>query len=187
MRTLLMLLLASTLACAAEPTTGTTTRPVPAPATTRPAVPVAGIWTETGMPIPGRRDDEPRKLIVGVWSDGTIVWSTAGAGKPYRTARLEPAAVDKLVKDLDAIHFFDDAEVNHHRTRYPPDAGHTVMAAESGDKRQRLALWRDPPKDRFGEVWTQARQRIEALKPADGKPLEAEIDPRVFQLARELY
>jgi hypothetical protein len=173
MRILMVLLLASAIASAAEPTT-------------RPA-PVAAIWFESGYPVPGKRDDETRKLIVGVWGDGTSVWSVAetGMGKPYKTARLDPAAVEKLVKDLDAIGFFGDEEVNHHRNRYPPDAGHTVMAAESGEKKQRLALWRDPPKDRFGEVWTKARKLIEELRPAEGKPVE-ELDQRVFQLGRNV-
>ena len=171
MRMLMVLLLACGFARAAEPTT----RPVP----------VAAIWHESGYPVPGQRQDEWRKLLIGLWSDGTVVWSAAdaGAGKPYQTAKLEPAAVDKLLKDLDAIGFFDDAEVNRHRNRYPPDAGHTVIAAESGEKKQRLALWRDPPKDRFGEVWTKARQRLESLRPAEGRPLE-ELDQRIFHLAR---
>ena len=171
MRTLMVLLLACGFARAAEPAT----RPVP----------VAAIWLETGYPIPGQREDEWRKLIIGIWSDGTIVWSAAdaGSGKPYLTAKLDRADIEKLLKDLDAIGFFDDAEVNRHRNRYPPDAAHTVIAAESGEKKQRLALWRDPPKDRFGEVWTEARKRLEALRPSEGKAVET-IDQGIFHLAR---
>jgi hypothetical protein len=169
-----------TAAEAAEPST----RPQPA---TRP-VPVAAIWFERGYPPPGY-SGEMRKLIVGLWSDGTIVWSAAedGSGKPYQSAKLDPAAVAKLIKDLDEIQFFTDEQVNHHRNRYPPDAGHTVLAAESGpDKQQRLALWRDPPADRFGEVWTAAKKRIEQLRPAEkGEPLE-QLDESVFRLGRNV-
>jgi hypothetical protein len=176
----LIVLLASTANCAA-------TEPATRPATTRP-VPVAAIWLEGGMPLPGAPRDEWRKLRIGLWSDGTIVWGAAanGIGKPYQSARLDPVVVEKLINDLDAAGFFDDPDVNHHRNRFPPDAGHTVIAAESGGKAQRLALWRDPPADRFGEVWTAALRLIEQLKPAEEGAAVEKLDESVYQLGRKV-
>src|SRR4029450_835761 len=47
-----------------------------------PTGPVAAIWYDVGYPPPGFTG-EMNKLIVGVWGDGTIVWSDdrAGGGK----------------------------------------------------------------------------------------------------------
>ena len=181
---LIGLLAVCTTAWAAEPDVAPATKP----ATTRP-VPVIAIWHEGGMPLPGTPHEDWRRLVIGIWSDGTIVWSGAGdgAGRPYQTTRLEPAAVEKLVRDLDELKFFTDAEVNHHRNRFPPDAGHLVIAAEAGPvKQQRLSLWRDPPADRFGEVWTAARKLIEQLKPEkQGEPVE-QLDESVFRLGRNV-
>lgn len=179
---LILILLITGCARAATPAT----RPQPtteAQPTTRP-VPVAAVWTEMGMPLPGERK-EFWQLTVGAWSDGTIVWSAADdrSGKPYLTAKVPPERIEKLVHDLDEIGFFSDAEVNHHRNRYPPDAAHTVIAAEAGERRQKLALWRDPPKDRFGEVWKTAKVLVEALRQEDGKPLD-DVDRAVFGLGR---
>lgn len=136
------------------------------------------------MPLPGERQ-EFWQLVVGVWSDGTVAWSgdDDGAGRPYRVARVEPQRVDKLIRDLDEIGFFSDAEVNFHRNRFPPDAAHSVIAAESGERRQKLRLWRDPPKDRFGEVWKTAKILIEAMRQDKGEPVD-EIDKRIFGLGQ---
>ena len=118
MRILIAILLVAGCAHAAEPTT----RPHPstrAEPTTRPA-PVAAVWEEMGMPLPGERQ-EFWQLVVGVWSDGTVAWSADddGAGQPYRVAKVGPQRVEKLIQDLDEIGFFSDEEVNHHRHDAP--------------------------------------------------------------------
>jgi len=96
--------------------------------------------------------------------------------------------VAKLLRELDAIHFFDDPEIAKQPSRYPPDASHNVIAATLGDKRQRIALWREPapttqPADRFEEIWSQARKLIADRVPKEGQAIE-KIDERIFDVGR---
>ena len=158
----------------------TTTAPSSQPAVT----PCAAVWFEMGYPPPGVT--EMQHLYVGVWSDGTIVWS-AGRKEPYMTAKVEPARVEKLLKDLDDMQFFDDAEVNRQRHHLPPDAGSTNVAAKSGWKSQRLRSWQDPPnsdRPRFNAVFVEAEKLIRAIVPEKGEEVQ-KIDERVYRLGRQ--
>lgn len=110
-----------------QTTASSTTQPVAtAPAaTTRP---VAAVWYHSsGPPIP---NPEPRRLIVGVWGDGRVVWSDdrMTGGKPYRTARIERQRVEQLAADLDAAEFFAEQR----KVNFGPDASYTVLAGERG-------------------------------------------------------
>jgi len=185
----------------------------PAPATTAPASqptsrPVVSIFYEHSYPPPGMK--ESRRLIIAVYADGTLRWSDdqAMGGAPYRAAHVSPERVTRLLDDLHALGFFTDPDVAHHRISYGPDASYTVLAAERGDARQRLASWHDPaPRGslivtehglsaiqpgqpvpqaspsyhRFTQVWAQARKLIYDLLPTAEEPL----DKRVFDVGRE--
>src|SRR5690242_11596569 len=133
----LCLLLACGVASAA------TTQPASRPAAAEPQ-PVVAVYLEIGYPPPGVT--EYKQLIAGFWSDGTVVWTTnAGrthAGRPYRTATIDPAEVERLLKELDAIHFFDDPELSKARP-VPVDASRRVMCACFGEKQQRISTWRE--------------------------------------------
>jgi hypothetical protein len=192
MRTIIALCLfaAAAWGCASAATTQPASQP--APAADAAAQPVVSLHLEIGYPPPGVT--ELKQLIAGFWSDGTVVWTTntdrTHAGRPYRTAKIDPAEVEKLLKELDAIGVFDDPELTKPRPM-PVDAGQRVMAARLGQKQQRISTWREPaaaagttqPADRFGQVWTQARKLIEQRVPKEGEPIE-KIDQRIFDIAR---
>src|SRR5262249_36908689 len=121
--------------------------PAPAPTAssqpaTLPAGPVAAIWFDVGYPPPGFTG-EMQRLIVGVWSDGKIVWSDdhAEGGKPYRIAQIDPARAAKLIDDLHQVGLFDEKR----DTYVGPDASYTVIAANDGQHRKHLGSWHDPP------------------------------------------
>src|SRR5215211_6076950 len=80
-----------------QPTPQPSTRAT-APATTRPTGPVAAVWYDIGYPPPGVVLNESRRLIVGIWGDGRVVWSDdrVKGGGPYRTARVAPQRVERL-------------------------------------------------------------------------------------------
>ena len=200
---LLWLLMQTTASPATQSATTTT---APAPATTQP---VAAVWYQSSRPVdPG---GESRRLIVGVWADGRVVWSDDGAtgGKPYRTARIARDRVDQLLTDLGAAKFFGEAR----KVNFGPDASYTVLAAERGADRQWLGSWHEPPRGSKGRsvvtergivpvppgekppepspdyrrylgVWAKSRQAIEGVVPEAGEPLEEELDVRVFNVGR---
>ena len=173
-----------------------------------PQGPVAAVWFDVGYPPPGFQG-EMRRLIVGVWGDGQVVWSDdrARGGKPYRVGRIEPAKVAKLLADLEAGGLFEERR----EVYFGPDSSYTVIAAETSSKRKWLGSWHDPaPKNpnvvvdehglsavapgqprpkpspeyaRFLEVWKRSRELIESAIPTTGEPLET-LDAAVFQVGR---
>ena len=198
-------MLAASLIAAAPERTATTTTAPSAAATSRPVV---AITYEHGYPPPGMT--EPRRLIIAIYADGELRWSDDQriGGAPYRSARVTPARVTRLLDDLHAIGFFTDPDVERHQVNFGPDASYTVLAAERGDAKQRLASWHDPAPGgftlvteqgittiksgqpepepsksykQFTQVWAEARRLIYDVLPRS----EGLVDPRVFDVGRE--
>jgi hypothetical protein len=169
---------------------GSATSHAAVPATTQAVndpTPVAAVWHEVGYPPPGVT--EMHRLVVGVWSDGTVVTSAdpARGGRPYTVRKVDSKQVDHLVAGLIAIGFFDDESLKNEPAR-PPDAGYTAVAAVAGDKHQRVALWRPPTTqpaegDHYAAQFLKARKLIEQLAEGKGEPID-KIDERVFRLGR---
>ena len=176
-------------------------------------VPVAAVWYEqSGMTIPRPGEKfEPHRLIVGVWSDGTVVWSDnrRKGGNPYWAGRIPPDLVARLLASLETVGFFDPSKISG----FGPDASITVIAAQADQKRQWMGSWHDPPTtrpravfsehgisavapgeprpkpsadyQRFLETWAESRRLIESVVPEkSGRPLET-LDERVFKTGRE--
>ena len=143
-------------------------------------------------------------LIVGVWSDGTIIWSSdrRRGGPPYSKGKIEIGRVEKLADDLNGTGFFDlKRQVN-----FGPDAAHTVIAAQARGARQWVGSWHDPaipgvvvteqgiviqgtassasPQyTHFLKVWADARAVVEGVIPATGDRT-ASVDAAVYKLGR---
>jgi hypothetical protein len=193
--------------------------PAPSPATTRPTnAPVAAVWFDAGYPPPLKpgeklEDMEYRKLVVGVWSDGTVIWSDnrRTGGKPYHIGRIPNELVAKLLASLKTVGLFDVPDA----PRFGPDSSYTVIAAQTDDgKRIWLGSWHDPPTTRplvvvseqgmgviapaqprgkpspayahFLEVWAESRRLIESVVPeAQGRPMNEKLENTVFDVGRE--
>jgi len=186
--------------------------PASRPATAPASAPVAGVWYEpSGMRVlaPGE-PLEIHRLIVGVWSDGTVVWSDdrRTGGKPYWTGHIPHELVEKLLASLQTVGFFEPSKISG----YGPDATITVIAAQTGERRQWMGSWHDPPTtrpraifsehgisavapgeprpkpsvdyQRFVEVWAESRRLIESVVPEkSGRPLET-LDEKIFGVGR---
>ena len=187
--------------------------PASQPATALAVAPVAGVWYEpSGMRIlaPGE-PLEIHRLIVGVWSDGTVVWSDnrRTGGKPYWTGRIPRELVEKLVASLTTVGFFEPTKISG----FGPDATITVIAAQAGERRQWMGSWHDPPTtrprlivnehgisavepgeprpkpsadyQRFTEVWAESRRLIESVVPEkSGRPIET-VDEKIYDVGRK--
>ena len=187
--------------------------PASQPTTAPAVVPVAGVWYEpSGMRIlaPGE-PLEIHRLIVGVWSDGTVVWSDnrRTGGKPYWTGRIPRELVDKLLASLATVGFFEPTKISG----FGPDATITVIAAQAGERRQWMGSWHDPPTtrpravfsehgisavepgeprpkpsadyQRFTEVWAESRRLIESVVPEkSGRPIET-VDEKIYDVGRK--
>ena len=198
---------------AATPATQPTTAPHARPTTRAADAPVAALWYEpSGMRImkPGEKF-EPHRLIAGVWGDGRVVWSNdrATGGGPYRTARIDADTVARLKQSLATVGLFE----LDRQAWYGPDASITVLAADLGEKRQRLGTWHEPARRdnpllvidqrgiyalkpgevrpepspeyaKFLDVWSESRRLIESVVPKDGQPVTA-LDENVFKLGRD--
>jgi hypothetical protein len=185
--------LASSLG-ADPPTTNPTSRPSDRPTST----PVAAIWHDNrSSNRPPDPHEEVMRLVVAVWSDGTIVWSEHGrkGGRPYLTANVREARVKQLLSDLKEAGFFRELK----RTRwFGPDSGYMVIAANDGSDCQRLASWHDGRESvtnqdgihalRAGEklpppstdAWEKGRELILIAIPKDGQSLD-NVDMAVYE------
>lgn len=198
-RSIAIILLLATCGFADAATTEPATRAAPQP--------VAAIWYERSHPKTGETD--ARTLIVGVWSDGTVVWSDdrATGGKPYRVGRVDPRRIERLLSDLKPAGFFREKRT----VNFGPDASYTVLAAQHGEDRQWIGSWHEPAREggksvvtergivsvqpgekppepspeyqQFLKTWSDARRLVEGVVPAQGELLEA-LDARVFELGR---
>jgi hypothetical protein len=153
--------------------------------------PVAAVTFIISYPRPG--ETLPRRLITGVWSDGTVI--TSGnrdtGGPPYTSRKIDPARIKQLAADLDALKFYTDEQLNRQPNRYPPDASYTAVAASFGEKRQRLALWRAPATqpadaDHFVKIFLKARALIDQLAEGaeTGQAVET-FDEKIFDVGRK--
>jgi hypothetical protein len=183
---------------AAESTTNGTTGP-----TTR-ARDVAGTDRVAAISVHGGRFSKFR-LIIGVWADGTVIWSNdrQRGGKPYFRGNVVAARLQQLLTDLEAAGFF---EPNTRTSYYGPDSSYHVIEARIGRKYQALESWHEGPStqpdlvvtDRgisiiqpgqprpqaspeyqsFISTWARARESIWAIVPASG----TEVSPRDVKL-----
>ena len=183
------------------------------PATQPTTAPVAAVWFEQPHARPAAAGDrrEPRRLIVGVWANGTVIWSDnrATGGAPYYIGRIPDATIAKLLASLDEVGLFDVSR----DVWFGPDASYTVIAAEADGKRKWLGSWHDPPTTRplrlidqrgisslapaeprpkpspeyarFLEVWAESRRLIESVVPErEGRPLNAIPNDAIFKTGR---
>lgn len=152
----------------------------PSVTTTQPGPmrPAAAIWYDS---FEDMNDDElPTRLIVGIWSDGTIIWSSRRdvGGKPYSKAMIDPTRIDKLLRALESAGLFDKSLLG----KWAPDESHPVIAAEYLGQRKQLDV-----ATRFAEdvpVWGIAQRLIEEIIPARGVPADS-FDKSVFAVGRE--
>ena len=195
------------------PAPGFAAAPASQPATAPAPAPVAGVWCQpsgTRVLAPGE-PLEFHRLIVGIWGDGTVVWSDnrRTGGKPYWTGRIPRELVEKLLASLNTVGFFEPTKISG----FGPDASITVIAAQAGDRRQWMGSWHDPPTtrpraifsehgisavapgeprpkpsadyQRFVEVWAESRRLIESVVPEkNGQPLET-VDEKIFGVGRK--
>ena len=195
------------------PAPGFAAAPASQPATAPAPAPVAGVWYQpsgTRVLAPGE-PLEFHRLIVGIWSDGTVVWSDnrRTGGKPYWTGRVPRELVEKLLASLNMVGFFEPTKISG----FGPDASITVIAAQAGDRRQWMGSWHDPPTTRpravfsehgisavapgeprskpsadyqhYVEVWAESRRLIESVVPEkNGRLLEA-VDEKIFGVGRK--
>lgn len=85
----------------------------------------------------------PPQLIVGIWGDGTIVWSKdkVQGGKPYYTAQLNPKDVAAVLKKIDEMGAFEvpSLETSH----FGPDAIYTTILVRTNGKQLWMASWHE--------------------------------------------
>jgi hypothetical protein len=167
--------------------------------------PVAAIWFEDGGSAP-RANYLRHKLIAGIWSDGTVVWSgdRRFGGPPYLRGRIAVEKVGAIADRLNSAGFFDlTRQVN-----FGPDSSYTVIAAQARVVRQWVGSWHDPavagivvgehglrsvsdggddppsPAYRhFLKLWAEARAIIEGAIPYDGVATPA-VDEAIYRLGK---
>ncbi|HEY8747852.1 MAG TPA: hypothetical protein VIM11_07750 [Tepidisphaeraceae bacterium] len=166
--------------------------------------PVAAIWWEHGGNAPPTGTAQLRKLIVGIWSDGTVVWSADRhfGGPPYTRGQIAVDKVGFLADRLNATGFFNlTRQVN-----FGPDASHTVIAAQMNGVSHWIGSWHDPsdpgivvterglqsaadgPGDppsasykHFLKVWEDARTVLESSVP-NSSVVTPSVDESVYTL-----
>jgi hypothetical protein len=106
-------------------------------------------------------------VVVALWDDGRIVWSTAtsGGGPPYRVARFDQAKLHALLDRLEHERQFSDTTTR--RSWFGPDASYTTIAVDDGRRRLRLQSWHE-----FAEQKTNLIATAGGLEPLAGRDRE---------------
>jgi len=111
------------------------------------------------------------RLLVGVWSDGLIIWShnRHDGGPPYWSSSISPARFTSLMSELER----DGVFKNKHLAGmyYGPDSKFTVIVVKNGKHRLQMQSWHELYEDRLDAVATAAgleplggRSRADVLK-----------------------
>jgi hypothetical protein len=93
-----------------------------------------------GLSTDGRAPD---RLIFAAWPDGRVIWSenlTQG-GKPYRTAIIHPATLDKVFATIKRNGYFNDTSLE--QTRFGPDSSTTVVYLRAKRDQLRMQSWHE--------------------------------------------
>lgn len=82
-------------------------------------------------------------LIVGIWSDGVVVWSgnRVEGGAPYFSAKIDPHAVSTAFKRITNRGVFDIPNLG--RANWGPDSQFTAITFRDGDKQLRMESWHE--------------------------------------------
>ena len=91
----------------------------------------------------GLRASSGPQLIVSVWGDGTIVWSSdhLKGGPPYLTAQVDPNDVSATLDRLAEIGVFELPQLN--RARLGPDSQFTTLLVRTGGKELEMDSWHE--------------------------------------------
>jgi hypothetical protein len=147
---------------------------------------VFAIYTEDWGLAPQRGS----QLILGLWKDGHIVWSTdqIRGGPPYRAGQSRPTELRKLLMKMTALGMFEDKQLLV--SWVPVDSDFTTIFArwkgrqllmrsrhEIEETEQAQGAIDDvPPKLRhFRNAWRQIRRRSTLLMPTQSVPVEGEL------------
>jgi hypothetical protein len=92
----------------------------------------------------GRRASSGPQLIVSVWGDGTVVWSSdhLNGGPPYLTAQVDPKDVSATLDRLVDIGVFELPQLK--QARFGPDSKFTTLLVRTGGKELKMDSWHEP-------------------------------------------
>jgi hypothetical protein len=129
------------------------------------------------------------RLILGLWSDGHIVWSRdqVHGGPPYRSGEIESSDLERLLADLDDEGVFDDTKLAW--SWVPVDSDFTTILARSlgregairsrheieAEMRGRAALEETPEFRHFKSLWEKIRRAAESLIPEKSVAVQGEL------------
>jgi hypothetical protein len=88
-------------------------------------------------------DRAPDRLIFAAWPDGRVIWSenpTQG-GKPYRTANIHPAMLEKALTAIKRNGYFNDPSLE--QTRFGPDSSTTVIYVRTKRNQLKMQSWHE--------------------------------------------
>jgi hypothetical protein len=145
---------------------------------------VLAIYTEDWSYAPHRHP----QLILGLWTDGHIVWSTdqIRGGPPYRAARIPASQLQNLLTLIETDGMFVDPDLSV--SWVPLHSDFTTIFARWGEQQLLLRSRHEieevtasageevPFKNRrFRSAWTEIRRRASALIPTQSANVRGEL------------
>ncbi len=91
----------------------------------------------------GLASDGNAKLVVAVWTDGTIVWSENRivGGAPHLLGKIEPTSCSKLLERLDRDGYFDNETLSH--AQFGPDSEFTSVLIKNKNQKLDMRSWHE--------------------------------------------
>jgi hypothetical protein len=83
------------------------------------------------------------QLIVGIWGDGSVVWSNdqVNGGPPYFTAQIKPQDVSAMLEKLRNVGVFDIPKLKD--SHWGPDSEFTTILVRAAGKELKMTSWHE--------------------------------------------
>jgi hypothetical protein len=131
---------------------------------------------------------QPR-LIVALWEDGRIIWSTneSHGGGPYREGVVQPGTLDQFLARMEREGVFQDAKLS--RAWFAADSEFTTIFLKRGRKRLQMRSEHEVAKTccdcipstdaadyrSFRRVWDEIRSSSGKFLPDESMPVAGEL------------
>jgi hypothetical protein len=121
-------------------------------------------------------------LILAIWPDGSVVWSTdrLGGGPPYRTGTVDPKRVTALLSAFEKDGAFADEKLK--RPRFNSHMSFMTILVKSGKRQLKMQSCHELGEASgnlvdtgLGPSWLEGRSKLADLIPSDSKPIAGKL------------
>jgi hypothetical protein len=115
--------------------------------------------------------DQSVKVVIVVWGDGTIIWSSdlVRGGSPYRKARIDPEKISKVLSELSIRGAFEPSHLTE--SKMGPSSTFTTILIRNLGKELKMESWHE-----LQEIDGKGIASDDGVGPLKGKKLWSSLE-----------